>query len=66
MIRNAGLGDGKTKEEFTLVAPERTGTYQIRLRPAKIIFNSPAFDAWQDADGNEPDATTTIGLIIVK
>jgi hypothetical protein len=66
VIGSEGLADGKTKEVFTLVAPERTGIYQIRFRPAKIIFKSSAFDTWQDADGNEPDATTTIGLIVVK
>ncbi len=66
VIGSEGLADGKTKEEFTLVAPETRGIYEIRFRPAKIIFKLPAFSEWLDSEGHEPDAKTTIGLIVVK
>jgi hypothetical protein len=65
-IGEAGLPAGRVKEKFTLVAPEQNGIYQIRFRPAKIIFHTLAFDSWKDAEGNEPDAAATIGIIIVK
>jgi len=61
-----GLFPGKTREKFTLQSPEKPGVYQIRFRPVDAYFKSSALDAWIDEAGNEPDGTTTIGIIIVK
>lgn len=61
-----GLVAGKSREKFTLKAPERPGVYQIRFRPVTTCFKSRAFEGWKDDEGNEPGAKTTIGIIIVK
>lgn len=62
----AGLTAGKTLEKFDLIAPAEAGVYQVRFRTADAFFESTARDAWKDKNGNEPDGTTTIGIIIVK
>ncbi len=62
----AGLLAGKSREKFTLIAPETPGMYQIRFRPVDALFKHSALHAWKDAEGNEPDGTTTIGIIFVK
>ncbi|HEY2811467.1 MAG TPA: hypothetical protein VGJ00_08790 [Rhabdochlamydiaceae bacterium] len=62
----SGLFSGKKIEKFTLRAPEKPGVYQIRFRSVDAYFKSTAFDAWKDEEGNEPDGTTTIGIIVVK
>jgi hypothetical protein len=62
----AGLVAGKTREQFVLIAPSKPGMYQIRFRPVDAVFKSTALNAWKDSEGNEPDAKTTIGVIIVK
>lgn len=62
----SGLTAGKSTEKFTLRAPEKAGIYQIRFRTVDAYTKSAALDAWKDGEGNEPDGTTTIGLIIVK
>lgn len=61
-----GLVAGKSKEKFALIAPQKTGVYQIRFRTVEAYFESSALDAWRDREGNEPDGTTTIGIIVVK
>lgn len=61
-----GLGAGKTREQFTLTAPDKPGMYQIRFRPVDAFFKETALNAWKDEEGNEPDGKTTIGIIFVK
>ncbi len=61
-----GLAAGRTREKFTLTAPNEPGMYQIRFRPVDALFEATALDAWKDEEGNEPDGKTTIGIIIVK
>lgn len=61
-----GVYGGSSKEEFSLTAPMKPGIYQIRFRTADNILESKALDAWIDKKGNEPDASTTIGIIYVK
>lgn len=61
-----GLVAGKSREKFQLVAPEKAGIYQVRFRPINSCFKSKALEGWKDEEGNEPDAKTTIGIIIVK
>lgn len=62
----SGLIAGKSREKFTLKAPDKPGVYQIRFRPVNTYFQSTALHAWKDEAGKEPDGTTTIGLIVVK
>lgn len=61
-----GLVAGKSKEKFTLIAPQKAGIYQIRFRTVEAYLESSALSAWKDSDGNEPDGTTTIGILVVK
>lgn len=61
-----GFFAGQSIEKFTLVAPDRSGIYQIRFRTVEALTKTGAIEAWVDKDGNEPDGTTTIGLIVVK
>jgi hypothetical protein len=61
-----GLVAGESKEKFVLTAPKEPGLYQIRFRLVDAYFKGNALDAWEDEEGNEPDGTTTIGLIFVK
>lgn len=53
-------------ERFSLVAPNERGIYQLRFRVVESLFESSALDAWVDHEGNEPDGTATIGIIVVK
>jgi hypothetical protein len=62
----SGLLPKKTIEKFTLTAPEKAGMYQIRFRSVDTLFKSTALKAWKDDNDNEPDGTTTIGIIFVK
>jgi len=62
----SGLIAGKTIEKFTLIAPEKKGIYQVRFRSVDALFKTTALNAWEDENGNEPDGTTTIGIIVVK
>lgn len=62
----SGLFAGKTREKFTLTAPEKKGFYQIRFRPVDALFQSTALDGWVDDHNHEPSAKTTIGIIVVK
>ena len=61
-----GAAARETLERFTLAAPQEPGIYQIRFRVVESLFESSALDAWTDERGNEPDGTTTIGIILVK
>jgi hypothetical protein len=61
-----GLMAGPSEEKFALIAPQEPGIYQVRFRLVDAYFKGNAFDAWEDDEGNEPDGTTTIGLIFVK
>jgi hypothetical protein len=61
-----GIVAGKTLEQFTLVAPTEPGIYQIRFKLVVSFFEENALHAWVDDKGNEPEGTTTIGIICVK
>jgi hypothetical protein len=61
-----GITAGKISENFTLIAPLKPGIYQIRFRLVKELFETTALGEWLDEKGNEPDAHTTIGIIVVK
>ncbi len=61
-----GLASGESREKFTLIAPDKSGVYQVRFRPVDALFKGTALDAWKDKEGNEPDGKTTIGIIFVK
>lgn len=61
-----GLVAGKSRENFTIIAPEKPGMYQIRFRSIEALSKTTALDAWKDERGDEPDGKTTIGLIFVK
>lgn len=62
----SGLLAGKSRETFTLKAPDKPGIYEIRFKSVNAYLQSTAIHAWQDEAGNEPDGTTTIGIIIVQ
>ncbi len=66
IANESGLIARKSRESFTLIAPDKPGLYQIRFRPVDAYFQSTALHAWKDEAGNEPDGTTTIGIIVVK
>jgi hypothetical protein len=61
-----GIIAGESLENFVLVAPIKPGVYQIRFRLVASLFEANALDAWVDKKGDEPDGTTTIGVIVVK
>jgi len=61
-----GALKGSSIEEFSLTAPTKPGIYQIRFRTANNFLEGKALDHWFDEKGNEPDASTTIGIIYVK
>lgn len=61
-----GLAAGRSIEEFKLTAPRDVGVYEVRFRVVESLTESGALDSWVDVQGNEPDASTTIGAIIVK
>lgn len=65
-ISNPGISAGSKVEQFTLQAPEVPGIYEIRFRTVNSLLESHAFGNWRDDHGNEPDASTTIGVVIVK
>lgn len=61
-----GLGAGKSREQFSLIAPTQPGMYEIRFRVVDALFKDKALHSWKDEAGNEPDGTKTIGIIYVK
>ncbi len=61
-----GAVAGKSVEKFTLKAPQAAGVYQVRFRVVESFSESDAFGEWADEKGQEPEASTTIGVIIVK
>lgn len=61
-----GFLAGKSLESFTMYAPAKKGIYEIRFRAVDSLSQDKAMKAWHDEEGNEPDARTTIGLIVVK
>ena len=56
----------KSHETFQLKAPEKPGIYQVRFRLVESYREEPALEEWEDEDGKEPDAKTTIGVLAVK
>lgn len=61
-----GIIAGESVESFALVAPSEPGIYQIRFRTVEEVLKKAALDDWVDEKGDEPDGTTTIGIIVVK
>lgn len=61
---------GRTSEkkfvQFRLQAPGEPGVYQVRFRTVNTVLESIALTEWQDENGNEPDATTTVGVVVVR
>lgn len=61
-----GVVAGDSVEKFILTAPLDLGVYEVRFRVVESLTETEALNAWVDAQGNEPDRTTTIGVMIVK
>jgi len=61
-----GIVAGKSEEKFVLIAPSESGLYQIRFRLVDALLKKNALESWTDENGDEPDGTTTIGLVFVK
>lgn len=61
-----GISSGASHEHFSLIAPAQPGVYEVRFRTADNFMESKAMEAWYDERGNEPDGTTTIGIVYVK
>lgn len=61
-----GINANNSRDRFALIAPSEPGLYQIRFKTVKAFFETEALNEWLDDNGNEPDGTTTIGLIVVK
>lgn len=61
-----GAVAGSSIEKFVLIAPKEAGVYQIRFRSVEAFLEGNALAAWIDEQGNEPDGTTTLGLIFVN
>ena len=61
-----GMTAGESLEQFDLIAPAEPGIYQVRFKLVEALFEQTAFEKWLDENGHEPDATTTIGVIVVK
>lgn len=60
-----GAVAGDSFEKFTLTAPLEPGVYEVRFRVVESFTETEARNGWT-VEGNEPDSTTTIGVIIVK
>lgn len=58
-----GFNAGASLETFTLHAPLEPGFYEVRFGVADSFFYQ---NAWPDEEGDQPDASTTIGVIYVK
>jgi hypothetical protein len=65
-IGTFGLTAGDSLAHFELKAPLQKGIYQLRFRTVEQLTKSEAMQHWLDPKGNEPDGTTTVGLIIVR
>lgn len=61
-----GMGAGGSDEDFSLIAPQEPGLYEIRFRVVEKFTEGEAIKQWVDLNGNEPDARTTIGFVVVK
>lgn len=61
-----GMVAGESCENFRLSAPSKPGIYQVRFRLVESYREGKALKNWEDKEGNEPDARTTIGLLAVK
>lgn len=61
-----GLTAGESLENFVLIAPSQPGIYQIRFRVVDSYLVTNALESWTDEKGNEPNASTTMGILIVK
>lgn len=61
-----GISSGKKLENFNLIAPTEPGFYEVRFRTVNKVLESNAIAAWTDEKGEEPDSSTTIGIVWVK
>lgn len=61
-----GIVAGESLEKFALIAPKQPGIYEIRFRLVEAYFESNALNYWTDDNGNEPDGTTTVGVVLVN
>ncbi len=61
-----GVVAGEGREKFKIKAPATPGLYEVRFRVVEGLTEDHALKAWLDPQGNEPDSSTTIGLIYVK
>jgi len=61
-----GIVAGESREKFTLHAPRKPGLYQVRFKPVESLLERTALESWTDEHGEEPDASTTIGIILVR
>jgi hypothetical protein len=61
-----GIFSEKRVESFQLIAPTEPGFYEVRFRTVNRVFEADAFQDWTDANGQEPDGSTTIGIVWVK
>lgn len=61
-----GSAAGDTIQRFTFTAPTTPGFYQVRFRTVEKWTETEALKEWIDTAAQEPDATTTIGVIYVK
>lgn len=61
-----GSAAGDTIQRFAFTAPTVPGFYQVRFRTVEKWTETEALKEWINPSAQEPDATTTIGIIYVK
>lgn len=65
ITHSLGLWSSKGRGEFTLIAPESPGVYEVRFLFTEALTCGNARDVW-DSGVETPSAAATIGVIIVK
>ncbi len=60
------LADKENEGNFTLIAPQKPGVYQIRFRSVENYTETEAVKHWKDEHGNEPSLRKTVGIVVVK
>lgn len=66
ICNSLGMASGTSIEKFKLHAPKEPGVYEIRFRTVHKLLEGWALDKWTNKEGKEPDASTTIGIVVVK
>jgi hypothetical protein len=64
LMHELGVNCGYGEAVFTLIAPEKEGTYDIRFRYAQAYSPEEAIQYWWKVDG-APKEEATIGRLIV-